>query len=382
LGEGEFRIGKVNCLRKLLSKIGLLNKNITGTLRQTDGSPVVSALLRLHSTGLSYKGYTVRVKDGHFAVRLPDGMYLIEGYWDEATRNQIQLQYPFAVSQGKSKPDPLSLYAAEDNVSGTLQLEDGTPIDGVYLNLHSENIGKENYSYGTKVKQGRFSLFLADGRYSVDGYSDPVTQKKVQLRYALNVVNGEAKPNPLTITVMKDNVFGTFKMQDGVLFDQAVIRLRCVGSKTSQNTAYSIQVVQGRFAAYLPDGRYVLEGFFNPHTVQDTPLRFDFTVSEGKTVPESLDIVVMNPNVFGTFTENGEKPDNVYLKLINRFADQHLDAEMNVNVRYGQFAIYLPDGSYTIESYADPVSQKQVPIGYDFSVTECRSCPHPLSVWR
>jgi hypothetical protein len=369
-------------LKKLLSRIWLLNKNITGTLSQADGTPVVSALLRLHSTGSDYKGYTVRVKDGHFAVNLPDGAYLIEGYWDEATRNQIQLPYKFVVSQRKSNPDPLLLYVPRENVTGTIQLEDGTPVDGVYLNLHSENIGKENYSYGTKVKQGQFSLYLMDGHYIVDGYSDSFKQQKVQLRYTLNVVNGQSEPNPLSITVMKDNVFGTFKMQGGVLFDQAVIRLHSVGNKTSPDMAYSIQVVQGRIAAYLPDGRYKLEGFFNPHTVQDTPLRFEFMVSEGKTEPEVLEIVVMNPNVFGMFTENGEKPDNVYLKLITRTADQYVDAGMNVNVRYGQFAVYLPDGNYTIESYADPISQKQVQIGYDFSVIGHKSSPYPLSVWR
>lgn len=356
------------------------DKNVTGTLKQADGSPVTGTWLNLHSTGTTYTYYNVRVKDGQFALYLPDGSYRIEGYWDEATQDQVQLRYSFTVTGGKSSPDPLSITVPKNNVTGTLKLEDGTSIDGVYLNLHSDNAGKENYGFSIRVKQGQFSLYLEDGNYVVEGYYDSVTQKQVTARLPFKVTNGQSEPNPLTVTVKKENVFGTFKSQDGVPFDQVTLYLHSVSEGASPGIGYSVNVIQGKFSVYLPDGKYEVGGFYNYKTQQNTSLRYTFTVSGGKSVPDPLDIVVMNPNVVGTLTKNGVALDNVYLSLYSHGTQQNPGFGAGFDVKNGQFAVYLPDGDYTIDSYYDQATQKRVIIGYNFKVVNGVSDPNPLTV--
>jgi hypothetical protein len=188
----------------------LFRGRIRGALKRNDKTLVAGGWIQLHGTGPNFKSYNVRVKKGEFSFHLPDGTYLIDGFWDELTQNQLHLSYTFIVDYGKSFPDPLELIEPAHNVAGILKLYDGTLMDDLYLNLHSENEGM-NYGYSTKVKNGHFSLFLADGNYVVDGFLDPSSQKKVQLKFALQVMRGISWPNPLKILVTKEQIQGAFR---------------------------------------------------------------------------------------------------------------------------------------------------------------------------
>ncbi|MFC5529430.1 hypothetical protein [Cohnella yongneupensis] len=180
--------------------------NIKGTLKSKDGTPVSGAWLQLHGTGTNSKSYNVKVNDGAFSLRLPDSYYTIDGYWDEESQAQIQLFYTFQVTGGKPVPDRLALIVPDNNVMGTVKRYDGVSVDGVYLNIHSENAGRHNFGYNTKVNNGSFALFLADGNYVVDGYLDPEMQKKIQVHYPFQVVKGKSRSNPLKVIVSKEHI--------------------------------------------------------------------------------------------------------------------------------------------------------------------------------
>jgi hypothetical protein len=188
----------------------LFRGRIRGTLKRNDKTLVAGGWIQLHGTGPSFKSYNVRVKKGEFSFHLPNGTYLIDGFWDEWTQDQIHLSYTFIVDYGKPFPDPLELIEPARNVAGILKLYDGTLPDDLYLNLHSENAGM-NYGYNTKVKNGQFSLFLADGNYVVDGFLDPMSQKKVQLKFTFQVVSGTSRSNPINILVTKEQIQVAFR---------------------------------------------------------------------------------------------------------------------------------------------------------------------------
>jgi hypothetical protein len=184
----------------------IFRHNIKGTLKRNDSTLISGAWLHLHGTGANSKSYNVKVKDGAFSLRLPDSSYTIDGYWDEETQAQIYLFYTFQVANGKPVPDRLALVVPDNNVMGTIKRYDGAPVDGVYLNIHSENEGRHNFGYNTKVHNGSFALFLADGNYVVDGYLDPGMQKKIQVHYAFQVVKGKSRSNPLKLTISEEHI--------------------------------------------------------------------------------------------------------------------------------------------------------------------------------
>jgi hypothetical protein len=189
---------------------GLFRGRIVGTLNSSAGAPVTNAWLHLHGTGPNFKNYYTRVKNGSFKIKLPDSTYRIDGYWDESARNQIQLSQTFTVAKGRPDQHPLSLIVPKDNIMGTIKLYNGVSLDDIYLNLHSENEGRNNYSYTTKVKKGLFSLHLEDGSYVIDGYQDPELQKKVQIYVPFQVENSQCRPNPLTVTILEEHIQSAF----------------------------------------------------------------------------------------------------------------------------------------------------------------------------
>ena len=359
-------------------QIAVPDKNVFGTLTAADGKDNVLVkeawldLFRKDGT----KGYNTAVKDGKFSLYLPDGEYVVNSYWDNATQERVSLRYSFMVTNGVSNPKELILLAPAKNVFGTIETEDHLPLDQLYIDIQSTEICSGMcFSYNTTVKQGKFSVYLPDGNYVIHGYFDPTKQTFVELRYEFKVVKGLSDPNPLHIVKMKDNVTGTLSQKDGSLIDQANINLHSVGVNSK---GYGVPVVKGQFSMYLPDGEYQVEGYKTWNGGYVT-LKYSFTVSNGKSNPNPLQIVAESPNVNGTVTlQNGTAVKNGFLNIVN--TDNTMNYGFPVEVRDGQFSVYLPDGSYIINHFWDSEKQQDVQLRYTVKVTNGKPDPNVLQI--
>lgn len=359
-------------------QIAVPDKNVFGTLSAADGngtSMVKEAWLDIFRKD-GTKGYNTAVKDGKFSLYLPDGDYVIHGYWDNASQERVSLSYSFKVTNGISNPNPIVLSALAKNVFGTIETEDHLLLDQLYISIQTREICSGMcFSYNTTVKQGKFSLYLPDGSYVIHGYYDPAKQTFVELRYEFSVVNGQSDPNPLHIVKMNDNVTGTLSQKDGSLIDQANISLHSVAADSKW---YGAPVVNGQFSMYLPDGQYEVEGYKTWNGSYVT-LKYSFTVTNGNPNPNPLQIVAELPNVNGTVTrQNGTKvtSGNLHISSTNSTTKYGFSTE----VRDGQFSVFLPDGDYIVDHLWDSATQQGVQLRYTFKVTNGKPDPSVLQV--
>jgi hypothetical protein len=376
--------------------ITVKNKNVSGTLKLKDGNAVQSARLNIHSTGTDFKYFNAPVKDGQFSLYMPDGTYVVEGYWDETAMEHVQLSYSFSVKNGVSEPSSLAIEVPIKNVTGTLKLQDGTNVSKTWLNIRSIEptatssttaTATSQLWYNTSVKDGQFSLYLPDGNYEVEGYWDETAQEHVQLSYAFTVTNDISNPAPLAITVKNKNVTGTLKLEDGTNVSKTWLNIHSTESTTTTTPAsmqwYNTSVKDGLFSLYLPDGSYKVEGYWDEIAQEQVQLSYTFTVTNGKSNPASLAIIVKNKNVTGSLKrEDGTNVSDVWLNIHSTVSETVSGTVYgyNVSVKNGQFSLYLPDGSYKVEGYWDNTAQESVQLSYTFTVTKGVSNPSPLEM--
>jgi hypothetical protein len=256
--------------------------NVTGTLKNVDGSNISADLsLQLPNANISL---SLSVVKGKFDLYLPNGTYEIGGYWDKDNQTYNQLRRSFTVSDGVLV-GTLNLVMPAKNMFGTIRKADGTTPSN--LSIQFQSVGPDsNQGYYANVKNGEFSMYLPDGSYQVTSYYDGTAGVSKPLLKSCTVTNGVTSPASIDLVIRPSNVSGTLKNADlSNITGRLDIQLQ------NGNYGLSINVVNGVFAEYLPDGSYQLNGGYrddisNPYF----QLSGTFTVSNGALVG-SLNLV-------------------------------------------------------------------------------------------
>ncbi|NJJ41258.1 hypothetical protein, partial [Paenibacillus apii] len=361
--------------------IKLKKKNVIGTMAYEDGTSVGNGSISIRTTvtNSTYSYFYPQVKNGQFSLYLPDGKYVVDYYYNSDAQESTQLSYAFTIVDGKPTPNPLSIKLKKKNVIGTMAYEDGTSAGNGSISIRT-TVTNSTYSYFyPQVKNGQFSLYLPDGKYVVDYYYNSDAQESTQLSYTFTVVDGKPTPNPLSIKLKKKNVIGTMAYEDGTSVGNGSISIRTTVTNSTYSYFYP-QVKNGQFSLYLPDGKYVVDYYYNSDAQESTQLSYAFTVVDGKPTPNPLSIKLKNKNVIGTVAyEDGTSAGNGSISIRTTVTNSTY-SYYNASVKNGQFSLYLPDGKYEVYGYNNYDAQESTQLSYTFTVVDGKPTPNPLSI--
>lgn len=343
--------------------------NISGTVTY-GGSNVTKGWLSIHSVGNDSAWFQAKIDNGTFQLYLPDGSYEAVGYSGEENSGFVPYKLPFTVRGGQASPSPLNIQIPANNVSGTIK-QGTTPIAKGWLSLRSGGILTNWYS--AKVENGQFSLYLPDGKYHVNGVTDPVTGIYTELDYSFEVNGGQTINGPLDIVIRDDNVTGT------IIFGTTPVSKAWLDIQSSGETdkRYHAKVWNGNFSLYLPDGSYEVKGYSSEGSDQYQAVSYNFNVVNGTPVPLQLAIVVPANNVFGSIATQAGPVANAWI-MLNDTKDRGL--KYTTKIKGGQFEFHLPDGTYRVAGYYDQQDHSFHQVDYTFTVSGGVSGPNPLSI--
>jgi hypothetical protein len=345
---------------------------VSGTISE-DGISLDGVHLFIHRKDVSNSYYNALVSNGgHFTFEhLPDGTYIVDGYYDSGWTNWINLPiHPnFTVQGGVLAGNSLSIAIPKNNVNGTIQLGN-QPLNGEYLNLHSTTT--QNSWYNTKIVNGSFSMYLPDGSYSVDGYSDPGTYQfhSLPIGVTFTVTNGQCEP--LNILIPSNNVTGSV-YEGSQAVTNAWVSIRSVEAVPRWK---SVRIDNGAFQTYLPDGQYEVAGIVDAQG-NFKAYRVPFTVSGGQLLNGPLQIDIPAANISGTVTF-GSIPVPKGWMTIHRVGND--SAWYQAKIVNGAFQLYLPDGSYEVVGYYGGENSSFVAYKFPFAVSGGQASPNPLDI--
>jgi hypothetical protein len=332
------------------------SNNVSGTLKKQSGSSYVNvsnAWLNLHPVNGNV-GMNASVKNGVFALYLPDGDYQVEGYWDQVNQVYVPVTATFTVDNGKlTDIKALDLKVRENNVTGILKNDAGAALSNAWLNITQIN---GDTRANVPVKNGAFELYLPNGKYQVDGYWDAENEVYVPMTTKFEVKNGVLVGSaPLKLAPNKINVSGTLSKDDGD-GPYALTDVWVNISNPDTGELFTVLVNEGEFSLYLPNGNYDIDGYFNEATGEFVSLLGSFEVAGGKVTDETeseLTIVSQNSNIEGTVEDaSGDTLDGVWMTLVEENGEgTEDDRQINVYVEDGKFDAFLDDNTYTMDGY-------------------------------
>lgn len=334
--------------------ITLPGKNVTGSLKNEDNSPLsVNGWLNVVNTETHY-GFGARLKDGEFSLALEPGNYRAEGYWDETSQEYFMIGQDFIVVANTSLIK--TLIVPSQNVTGTVLQENEQPVAGGYLQVRERNGNKH---YGAPIKSdGTFRMSLPDNAtYIVEGYWDQTSQAFIRLYDERQLGTEDAN---WSIQTPVANVTGTLQTDNNVNIDNVRLQFRADGNDKRFWT--DAEVNEGEFRLALSDGAYVVQGYYDQATEEFVTIEQPFTVSGGTA---SLQIVVKSKNVTGSLIKGGEGIANAWIQIRKSGLDRWYGAQTKSD---GSFSLVLDNGIYLIEGYYDHSADKFVQLNREFSV--------------
>ncbi|KGX91035.1 hypothetical protein [Pontibacillus marinus] len=279
------------------------------------------------------------------------------------------------------------------NVTGSVQ-ENGTAMKNAHVQVvkltdeWTKDYDIQNYHVGVNTNQnGTFMLNLDDGNYRIEGYhtqgqwqgSQWVEGKFVPVRKEFTVSgqqvtsrSGEQRTN----ISLEPNIYGDIQMDAGTNSTKWFTIRECTDQTCEQfesgepywgNTASS----STEFAAMLKDGHYMVTeaGAHNDWIRTNT----QFEVSDGQLVgSDRLQVTEEEPNFEGTAYLDSDQSTALEWGWINvrpaDSSDQDWGSTFSINTnKHGEFSTKLKDGSWTIVSFGNQNTWKQVQI--PFTVT-------------
>jgi 2',3'-cyclic-nucleotide 2'-phosphodiesterase (5'-nucleotidase family)/DNA/RNA endonuclease YhcR with UshA esterase domain len=159
-------------------KPAVTSNNVTGTLSKGTDT-FANLVFSVRTTSGEEKWYDVQTdENGQFAFNLPNGSYMIEGIWEDATGTWYVLQKEFTVAGTLVlNIDVLADGSAPvvPNVTGSLMK--GTEVlANVVFSIHTTS-GEEKWYDAITDTNGNFTFVLPNGTYKLEGIWLPAEAK-------------------------------------------------------------------------------------------------------------------------------------------------------------------------------------------------------------
>ncbi len=304
----------------------------------------------MYKQNYSGPGISAQVKNGQFALSLPDGDYILNQFTDQQSRVRSFAQKISVRGGVLQNGSTVAIMLHRSNVSGTIKDADGNVITQGDIYFFKTN---SDVSYHTEVLNGQFSLYLPDGEYMSGGLWDRNVQKTISIPDSRFTVTGSAT---VSYQLRRNNVSGTIVDETGKQITSGSINFYQLNAPNgAQGFNGNLEInSEGTFETYMPDGTYRMDTLRNMQ--DETALFMTFTVS-GNTI---VDIVVHQPNVTGTLTKEGVPLNDVYLQFYRLNANE---SGYSVKVKNGAFQFYLPtDGEYQVFGLSDNSTRATIPV--------------------
>ncbi|ULO05984.1 S-layer homology domain-containing protein [Paenibacillus sp. 19GGS1-52] len=266
-------------------------KNVMGIIKNEDGSVFEDGTLGIFSTDSVFhvSTYSVEIKNGEFSLELPSGSYQLGTLHNSLSQEDIEFYYVFTIEDSQSSPSLLNITIPR-KYEGTLTNEDGSSIEDGFLSVTGTVYGP-NAHYSSPIVNGKFSLYLPDDTYTISDYINAATKKQIILNMlpTFKVDKGQTTPSELDFTLPK-KYEGTIENADGIPFGDGWISMYSINSGPSYS--YNIEVNNGKFNLYLPDGSYKINSLLLSADKSILMFDYSFTVLDGKSNPDALTITL------------------------------------------------------------------------------------------
>lgn len=315
-------------------------KSLSGRL--LDGTqPVVNQNIVLYRDVNGYRlWYTVTTdSDGNFYGHFSDGLYELNGIWDDATSQMKPVRRSIEIKYGSTNPNPYIIDMKAVPVTGNVIYEGNqAPVDQVQIHAHSADYSTW-YSDYTDAS-GNFTLHLPDGDYQVDtAWYDNSSRGIYQ---TFTVQNGQLVGNlVIEIPVLPEgNVQGHVIDNSGALMRKSRVLIEDMATNAY---LYTFTNASGQFGLNLPDGQYRLSD------VNDYRVDVFFTVAGGELQGSSTLPIILPPlSLQGQLLDNGtplaNTEFNVYKEINGTRYWYALLTDEN-----GNFSRHLADGVYVLQ---------------------------------
>ncbi len=295
-------------------------------------------------------------KKGNFKYRLNDGEYKLIQV-EEQTRNTY-VSVPFEVRNGK--------LVQEGNKKGTLDVvlppvtfvgqlvENGNVLEGfVYLEKEFDDYDQYESYYAATDSNGKFSLRLSDGFYSINGgfifedNGDFAVNASFEIRDGKLYVDGE-KTSIFELTVPPVSLHGIVLDGDAPVHHGEIL----ISTLDDQHYYWRWIEADGTFSMRLADGEYkVIHIYLYDDTSAD--LEIPFTINNGQLyqnndLQEKLVITLPPITLTGTILDEGNLISGGVEVMSIGDAD---DTRFYWNwADTGVFKFRLPDGDYQVNN--------------------------------
>ncbi|MFD2384299.1 S-layer homology domain-containing protein [Paenibacillus xanthanilyticus] len=331
--------------------------NVKGTISGGGNAPFVRNIV-IRSKSNPTDVYHPQIVDGRFDLYLPDGEYEVTGYSFNYYAD-FALSLAFKVEGGASP----HVEIPEGKVKGTLhQKLTGIRISGANL-LVRKVVGTNDQTYSIPVIDGKFEADLPDGDYRVVGYEDWGSYHLTTLVGGFTIKGGQSQTGPLLLIEEGSNVEGTLYSAEE-WYTQ--VKLYVLNDQTQEQ--HYIEVRNNQFSAYLPDGSYTIQGYYDTASNRVVELGRPLAIQGGK--PTEKPIVLSKDAVQrGTVkTAGGEAADAGKLR-IKAAGENGTRYEVPVKAD-GTFFFNLPAGDYIAESYAGSAGNVDYALNVPFTIPQ------------
>jgi hypothetical protein len=194
--------------------------------------------------------------------------------------------------------------------------------------------------------------YLAPGDYYIDSYSDN-TDPSNQIGSGLRILNKVIKVDnngvaSFDLAIPADNVNFNLYVNGGTLPKARVNGI--LGN--NYNVFFSCETTNGVGGCYLPPGSYKITNydyFINSANVNRPIEGYDIQFVVNENGSTNVSILIPSDNFSGTLKRGINKVPNASITFVNTVTDKAFSSNTDEN---GNFGLYLPDGTYRIDSYS------------------------------
>ncbi|MFB9326397.1 S-layer homology domain-containing protein [Paenibacillus aurantiacus] len=344
--------------------------NVRGTFT-IGGDPVENALIEVYVSNMVIQS-KLSVRNGQIQGDLPDGLYQLDRYVDTRTGEGGLLNTSFTIQGGVMNPAQLTIALPLDNVKGTVKDDTGQPVSGGRVFVKKETGTWVDLEADVPVMDGAFSLSLPDGNYVLTHYRQD--NSTTTLNVAITVKDGTAAP--IALVVKAPNVFGLVDHIDGTPVADGIVTLM----KKDDHTLLQLQIANGIYKGWLPDGEYAIMNVILTSTGKVIPVLRTLTVSQGKVTDDNvLAIRIAYAGQLAVQWSDGSPANEIRIALEGSGLANHSYLFTPEN---GNITLQLTNGQYRIAGYfeSDYVTYHRLPQPLTFQATGGKLDPADFTI--
>jgi hypothetical protein len=323
--------------------------NATGTFTTSSGVLKSGSFYIFNVNDLKAPHYKFPIENGKFSAFLPDGHYIIKNIFDNQTGNSYMADFTFIIKDGKSVSGLLSILVPDNNVRGSIMIGEKPASQGIVTIVSNQGI-----FYNTSVVNGKFTIHLADGSYSIGQFKNSEFNRKLNIPFTVS--QGKASLQNIEIKLQADNFFGKVE-KNGQSIKSGSLEVA-----PEKGSPYLIPIEEYQFSTTLPEGNYQVISVRDYSIDAHYQGGFAFTISNSQPAT-AITVQLKADNVKITIQN---KNNDILTGRLQIMGPTKQSYTVPIN-KYNSISLYLRDGDYKVVAYY-PDKGQPIPLSSSFSV--------------